>query len=167
MILERDKFQRETGRSWRIAFWTIVGLSLLAFLVSGPLLMNSPAEWHGIVYFSPLVLICCLLGAFAGLGSKVWRWPIVILIAPLVGWYADVSTGGHSITEFEVFVLGVIGVVAATTLSLRICRGSLIQMGPDEDAAAVAVVNQVLAIVLMFTLRKQGFRFVKRSSRSA
>lgn len=108
----------------------------MAFLAAGPFV--GPGTGNDLLmtfFFSPLVLLCCLMGAFAGLGRRIWRWPVVVVWTPLMGLYAAMITGGSSLREFEVFVLGIVGVVSLTTLALRIWKGDLMRIKPDTDQA--------------------------------
>ena len=68
-----------------------------------------------------------MLGCWAGLGNARWRWLIIALASPLLGVVCSIAADGE-LLEFQVFCLGIIGVVSLTTLTLRRWKGRLHQV---------------------------------------
>ena len=116
-------------RGWKIACWVMIGLSVLSYLIVGQFLDHTtPQHWFTNFFLAPLVFLSCLMGAYAGLGNFVWRWPVILISTPILGWHADYSTGSVNLLEFEIFVGGIVGVVALTTFILRCWKGSLVRI---------------------------------------
>lgn len=115
--------------SWKIGFWVLLGIVILTWIIGGPLIAdNGPDHLAVIVFFSPLMLISCLVGTYVGLGNLPWRWPVALILAPVIGWYADLSVGESSLFEFEVLVLGMVGITGVTSFVLRAWKGELKQI---------------------------------------
>jgi hypothetical protein len=115
-----------SGTGWLVVFWVIlIGIGMVYLFFSWLVSSDRGPDLMGIIYFSSLVPICCFAGAYAGLGNHPLRWPAVLIVGPLIGWYASFSLGGNSLPEFEAFCLGIMGIVASTTLVLRRWKGTL------------------------------------------
>ena len=124
----------DTSWKWRIAFWTVVSLTVLCYLFLGFFFSTTGPDLVSTIWFVALVFLCCLLGAYTGLGRKPVRWLAVAMLTPLIGAYAGYSLGGgRDLLEFEVFVIGIVAVMALTTWVLRVCKGDLIRVMPGDQ----------------------------------
>jgi hypothetical protein len=127
-----DSTTASVRTGWMAVFWIILALDTLYFLSFPFINMGNVEAWMVLTFFSSLTPICSLIGAYAGLGTHVLRWPVVMIVGPLTGAYANFATGGGELAEFQAFCLGVIAVVALTTSVLRIWKGKLSLIGPKD-----------------------------------
>lgn len=127
---ERVEQQRSQQRQRRSARWQrLTGLQLLVnvSILVGFCFVGIDARtwpWIDLAFFSLLVWLCEVLGFWLGLGSRIRRFAMVAALAPVPGLLGGYAVSGELI-EFQVFSLGVFGVVAITTGLLRWRRGAL------------------------------------------
>ena len=117
LIRRRARWQRLTWLQLLISFSI-----LTVFCVRGIDARSWP--WIDLAFFSLLVWLCEVLGFWLGLGSHLRRVAMVAVLAPIPGLMGSFAVGGE-LVEFQVFCLGVFGVVAITTGALRWFRGKL------------------------------------------
>ena len=108
---------------WQIAFWLTIFFCVISTMAFAPW-FPSRIELYRLAFLSPMILLCCLIGAYAGFGRSILRWVVVLILAGSLGWYATISAGSP---VFVVLVFGIVGVTLATTMALRIWKGSLIR----------------------------------------
>lgn len=77
-----------------------------------------------IVHVAGWVALCSLCGFWVGLGSFVWRFPIVVTIAISTAFFSnDFKTVGLS--QYMLFAFGLVFVIGGTSYSLRLLFGEL------------------------------------------
>ena len=117
---------------WRALLWgqLLVSSGLFAFLCC---FVSLPASLTiNVLFFVLLVWQCEMLGFWAGLGQSPMRFFVIVPAAPAVGLMASYAAGGE-LRDFQVFCLGVFGIVTLTTLLLRRFAGSLHRMEQPGD----------------------------------
>ncbi len=124
----------QIGRS---LFWGEVFFIVLGYFSAGPFLFRSPGtESTWALYLATIVVISSLLGACAGLGNHSRRWPFVIVISPVIGWYSSYSIGDGGLIQFEVFVLANVVVVAVLTWVTKVRLGQFLRLTSPSQIAS-------------------------------
>jgi hypothetical protein len=111
-----------------------------------------------VIAFSLGILFASSLGFWLGMGNSWWRFWIVPLVGPLIGFMGGFRHGGHEQLEFQTFFLVIVAVVALTAFVLRVFKGQLklIQSDdPIEDALQfgirdLMIVTTIVAVVAAF-----------------
>lgn len=105
-----------------IPVWIV--LCLLFPLSGGP-------NAFAVAMFGLLTFLCAMLGFWASLGNVWWRWIVIASCSPMMGFISGLK-GSESSTEFHVYCMSIIAIVAITTLILRVWKGRL-QVVADQE----------------------------------
>ena len=127
----QPKLQETTSSSGQRFWWLLLPLIFIATIpIWLAICLNS--QWpvqmtaSSFLLFGLLVHYCASLGFWLGSGSAWWRWIVIAIFSPILGFFGGINAQDiHVQLQFHFFCLSIIGLIGLTTFLLRLWNGRL------------------------------------------